>query len=58
MSDDKSKITTRQLLDEIVKTRTELRNFIEASEARMLLEVESLNRRILNRNRKILNSGT
>lgn len=39
-------ITTKQIYEEIVKSRNELRGSIEASEVRVLLKIESLNSRI------------
>lgn len=39
-------ITTKQLYDEIVKNRKELKNSIKASEANVLLKIESLNNKI------------
>lgn len=46
MSNTESEITTRQLYEEIVRNRSELKNSIEASEARLLMKIESLNNKI------------
>lgn len=46
MNNDEVEITTKQIYEEIVKSRNELRGSIEASEVRVLLKIESLNSRI------------
>lgn len=46
MINDALEVTNRQLLEEIVKTRSDLKNLIEASETRLQMKFEILNNRI------------
>lgn len=41
-------ITTKQILEEILKNRKELKNSIDALESRLLLKIEELNHKIIN----------
>ncbi|CAG9817050.1 unnamed protein product [Phaedon cochleariae] len=46
MPDNAATVTNKLILDEIIKTRNELKNSIEASEARLLLKLEEANDKI------------
>lgn len=48
MVNEETEITPKTLLDEIIKSRNELRNIIDAAETRLLLKIEELNFKIRN----------
>ncbi|CAG9822850.1 unnamed protein product [Phaedon cochleariae] len=46
MPDNETAVTNKLILEEIIRTRSELKNSIEASEARLLLKIEEANNKI------------